>query len=100
MAPWAAVVASSGLILAAVYALMMVRRALHGPMQGAVADPALSFSDLTRGQLAMMLTLAVLLVGVGLHPQPLIDLAHAPVQAFTAIYSFGNGAHGPNGAIP
>jgi NADH-quinone oxidoreductase subunit M len=105
VAPWVAIVASSGLILAAVYALIMVRRALHGPMQGAVADPSLTFGDLTRGQLAMMLTLIALLVGVGLHPQPIIDVARAPVHAFNAIYSFksaaiDDGVLAPTGATP
>jgi NADH-quinone oxidoreductase subunit M len=105
VAPWVAVVASSGLILAAVYALIMVRRALHGPMQGAVADPSLTFGDLSRGQLAMMLTLIALLVGVGLHPQPIIDVARAPVHAFNAIYSLksaaiDDGVLAPTGVTP
>ena len=42
VAPWVAVVASTGLIFAVVYALIMVQRALQGPMHGAVANAALA----------------------------------------------------------
>ena len=88
VAPWVSVVASTGLIFAVVYALIMVQRALQGPMHGAVANAALAFVDLTKRELAMMFALIALLVGLGLYPQPVIDAARAPVQAFDAMYSF------------
>ena len=82
VAPSIAVVASSGLIFAVAYALIVVQRALHGPMHGAVANTALGFVDLSRRELSMMVVLIALLLGLGLYPQPVIDAARAPVQAF------------------
>ncbi|HET6474182.1 MAG TPA: NADH-quinone oxidoreductase subunit M [Pseudomonadales bacterium] len=82
VAPVIAIVASSGLIFAVAYALIVVQRALHGPMHGAVANTALGFVDLSRRELSMMVVLIALLLGLGLYPQPVIDAARAPVQAF------------------
>ena len=100
VAPWVAVVASTGLIFAVVYALIMVQRALQGPVRGAVADAALKFADLTRRELAMMFALVILLVGLGLYPQPVIDAVRAPVQAFGAIYAFPAAAPTAAGVAP
>jgi NADH-quinone oxidoreductase subunit M len=87
VAPWVVVVASLGLIMAVVYALVMVQRALQGPLHGAVADAAVKFADLDKRELTMMFTLIALLVGLGLYPQPVIDAVQAPLRAFDAIYS-------------
>ncbi len=100
VAPWVSVVASSGLIFAVVYALIMVQRALQGPMHGAVANAALAFVDLTKRELAMMFALIVLLVGLGLYPQPVIDAVRAPVQAFDAMYSLQAAASAATGVAP
>jgi NADH-quinone oxidoreductase subunit M len=106
IAPWVVVVASSGMVLSAVYALSMVQRALQGPVHGAVADASLTFGDLSLRELSMMLTLGALLVGLGLHPQPVIDVARAPMQAFATLYSSDSGAppndrvRAPTGGAP
>ncbi len=100
VAPWVAVVASSGLIFAVVYALIMVQRALQGPVHGAVGDAALNFADLTKRELAMMFALIALLVGLGLYPQPVIDAAQASVHAFDSVYSLQAAAAAATGAAP
>ena len=38
-------------------------------------------------ELSMLVSLLVLLIGLGLYPQPVIDAAVAPMQAFETIYS-------------
>ena len=86
VAPWVAVAASSGLILAVVYSLIMVQRALQGPVAGVVANPPLNLVDLSMRELTMLVSLVVLLIGLGLYPQPVIDAARAPMHAFEAIY--------------
>ncbi len=100
VAPWVAIVASTGLIFAVVYALIMVQRALQGPVHGAVANAALQFVDLTKRELAMMFALIALLIGLGLYPQPVIDAARAPVHAFDAMYSFQAAAPAAAGVAP
>ncbi len=48
----------------------------------------------------MMFALIVLLVGLGLYPQPVIDAARAPVQAFDAMYSLQAAAPAAAGVAP
>ena len=84
VAPMVTVAASTGLVFAVAYALIMVQRALHGPLQGAAANATPDFVDLSRRELSMMFVLIALLLGLGLYPQPVIDAARAPVQAFDA----------------
>ncbi len=82
VAPLIAILASSGLILAAVYSLIVVQRAFHGaPREEGKLE------DLNHRELAMMLVLMLLMLGLGLYPQLVIDAAHAPVQAVHHIYS-------------
>jgi NADH-quinone oxidoreductase subunit M len=82
VAPVVTIVAASGLILAAVYSLIVVQKAFHGaPREEGLLE------DLNARELAMMLVLMVLLLGLGLYPQPVIDAASASVQAVHHIYS-------------
>ncbi len=77
------VFAASGLILAAVYALMFVQRAFYGPVPDGEKK---MLADLNRRELATMLTLMGLLVLFGLYPQPVLDLSKAPMQAVQHLY--------------
>ena len=70
------IIASSGLILAAVYSLAIAQKTFFGPLK---LDSAL---DLDRREVLMMLSMAMLLIGMGLHPQPLIDLAQLTLDQF------------------
>lgn len=67
--PWAAAIATFGLVLAAAYALALVQRAVHGPSAHAVRGPDLATS--TAWPLVMM---AMLLLWLGLYPRPLFSL--------------------------
>jgi len=91
VAPVIAIGALSGLILSVAYALLMVQRALHGEpvgaggfSDGAGAGPLLA--DLSARTLGLLLVLVTLLVGLGLYPQPVIDLVNAPLHAIEAGY--------------
>jgi len=86
VAPWVAIAASSGLILAVVYSLILVQRTLQGPVSGVVAGAQATLTDLSRRELTMLLALVVMLIGLGLYPQPVIDVARAPMRAFEMIY--------------
>jgi NADH-quinone oxidoreductase subunit M len=67
--PWAAVLAVFGVILAALYLLWPYQRMFHGPVEG----QAVGMPDLTPREIAVMVPLVVLMLGIGLYPQPLYD---------------------------
>lgn len=66
--PKVAVAATFGLVLASVYSLIMVQRAFFGPAKEASMLPAMSSRELF-----IVLLLAVLLVLLGVYPQPILD---------------------------
>ena len=66
--PKVAVVATFGLVLASVYSLIMVQRAFFGPTKEASTLPAMSSRELF-----IVLLLAVVLVLLGVYPQPILD---------------------------
>ncbi|MEN0677252.1 NADH-quinone oxidoreductase subunit M [Plesiomonas shigelloides] len=66
--PKVAVVATFGLVLASVYSLIMVQRAFFGSAKEASTLPAMSSRELF-----IVLLLAVLLVLLGVYPQPILD---------------------------
>jgi len=77
------VVAASGLILGAVYSLILVQRAFHGP----APEGAGPLEDLSRRELAMMLSLMAILLALGLYPQPILDTSAASMLRVHEIYT-------------
>ena len=74
-APWNTVLASTGLVLGSVYSLIMIHRAYFGPTK---SDEVLRGMD--GRELIMVLGLAVLLVYLGVYPQPVLDTSAASMQ--------------------
>lgn len=70
VAPVITAVATFGLVLASVYSLIMLQRACFGPARNEGV-----LKGLDSRELAMMLTIAGLLVLLGLYPQPVLDTA-------------------------
>ena len=66
-----AVIATTGLIFATVYALSMVQRTFYGPL---LADDR-RLPDFSIREMAIMGLMIVFLVGLGLYPQPVLDTA-------------------------
>ncbi|HUR08531.1 MAG TPA: NADH-quinone oxidoreductase subunit M, partial [Nonomuraea sp.] len=97
------VLATVGIVLAALYVLLMYQRVFHGPPRGVLLDadprpeatgggstavltapaPARTSRvlDLSRRELAVLAPLVALVIGLGVYPQPLIDLIDPAVQA-------------------
>ncbi|MCF6507726.1 NADH-quinone oxidoreductase subunit M [Blastococcus sp. MG754426] len=99
------VLATLGIILAALYVLLMYQRTMHGPARGVLLqeDPAeplpaggggatatatrtaphrsLRVADLGRRELAVVAPLVALILVLGFYPQPLIDLIEPAVVA-------------------
>jgi NADH-quinone oxidoreductase subunit M len=88
--PIVTIAASTGLILAAVYSLMMIQRAFHGPTQDdghghGPGDDKLQ--DLNARELGMLGSLMLIMLWLGLYPQPFLDTSAAAMQHVAAIYA-------------
>ncbi len=76
---WFAFLASTTLILGAAYTLWMVKRVLFGEIANAhVAE----LVDLNKRELLILSTLAILVIGFGVYPQPITEMTHATVAQF------------------
>ena len=68
--PWLAGIAGISIILAAVYTLLMVQKIFYGNTDAATANA----TDASGNVLFALLVLAVLIIVLGVYPQPLINL--------------------------
>ena len=75
-APWAAVLATFGVILAALYLLWPYQRMFHGPIEGR----SVGLVDLSGREIAVMVPLIVLMLGIGLYPKPIYDRVNPDVE--------------------
>ena len=75
--PWAAVLASFGAVLAALYLLWAYQRMFHGPLEG---EENLATADLRPREIGVLAPLVVLIVGIGLYPAPLFDTVEPAVE--------------------
>ncbi|OYT95522.1 MAG: NADH-quinone oxidoreductase subunit M [Pseudomonas sp. PGPPP3] len=73
--PWIVVVATFGLVVGSVYSLIMIHRAYFGP---AKAEDTLH--GMNGRELGMALSLAILLILLGVYPQPILDTSAATMQ--------------------
>ena len=78
LAPWAASVATLGLLATALFLLTFWQRVFHGPAAGAGAG----FRDLDAGEIVTLLPLIVLMFVLGLCPQLLAGLINPLVTAW------------------
>ncbi|MBL6749045.1 MAG: NADH-quinone oxidoreductase subunit M [Nevskia sp.] len=91
--PLIALCSASGLVLAAAYSLIMMQRAFYGPPKG---DEPLE--DMNYRELATMMSLMAILLLLGIYPQPVLDVARAPVQAVQELYQSATGLLSQAGA--
>ena len=68
-------IATSGLVFGSVYSLIMIHRAYFGPSK---SDAVLHGMD--ARELIMVLGLAVLLIYIGVYPQPFLDTSAATMH--------------------
>lgn len=73
--PITTILASTGLVLGSVYSLCMIHRAHFGPARSTTALPGMKMRELV-----MVLGLAVLLVLLGIFPQPVLDTSAASMH--------------------
>jgi len=85
--PAAAVAATLGVILAAIYLLWAYQRMFHGPVEGR----AVAIADLTPREIVVLAPIVALIVGIGLYPQPLYDRVNPTVEAIIEEVNGGSG---------
>lgn len=73
--PWAAIVATGGIILAALYVLILVQRSLHGP----VAPGNENLPDLNRRELIAIAPVLAIIIFLGFFPKPILDAVNPTV---------------------
>jgi NADH-quinone oxidoreductase subunit M len=70
-------VATTGIVLAALYVLIAYQRTMQGPVRAGVE----SFRDLDRRELAVITPLLALIVVMGVYPKPILDIIKPSVTA-------------------
>ena len=80
---WTAIVAASGVIFSAVYALTLYRRVVFGEL----TNPALAnITDLDWREVAIFAPLIVMTLYLGIYPAAVFDLTQASVDNLAAVY--------------
>lgn len=74
---WYGIIAASTLIIGAAYTLWMVKRVFFGPVSN---DNVAKLKDLDSREFAIMATLAVAVILLGIYPAPVIDVMHTSVE--------------------
>lgn len=77
--PVAAVIAATGVILAAIYLLWMLRRVFFGPITNKANE---SLTDLKPVEWASLLPLLVFIVWIGVHPNTFLSKFSASIETF------------------
>ncbi|HEY0639799.1 MAG TPA: NADH-quinone oxidoreductase subunit M [Pseudonocardiaceae bacterium] len=84
------ILATVGIIFAALYVLWIYQRVSHGPVRGAAlvtgggdlgAAARPRFPDLSRREIAVLAPLVVLIIGLGIYPKPVLDVITPSVNA-------------------
>jgi NADH-quinone oxidoreductase subunit M len=74
---WVAVVATLGIVLAALYILLMYQRTMTGPTPDVVRERV---HDLTAREVVAIAPLLVVIVVLGFYPQPVLDVVNPAVN--------------------
>jgi NADH-quinone oxidoreductase subunit M len=84
---WFAGLAAIGVILAAIYMLYMFGKMFMGPLDN---EENRALKDLNRREILLLVPILILIVWIGLYPQPFLNLMAASVD--TLVASLGSGA--------
>src|SRR4051812_30149624 len=93
---WFAVVATFGIVLAAVYVLWMIQRVIHGPVREGVE----TFRDLNTREAWAIAPVVFVLIALGVYPKPLLDIITPSVQSpFSQVRSHDPAPPHPTSAL-
>jgi NADH-quinone oxidoreductase subunit M len=80
---WTAVIAATGVILSAVYALSLYRRVIFGE----IANPALAaIGDLDWREVVIFAPLVIATLALGVYPSMVFDLTQVSVDNLVVVY--------------
>ncbi len=82
----AAAIATVGIVLAALYILIMYQRTMTGPL----SDDARGVTDLTIREKAALAPMVVLIVGLGFFPQPLLNVINPAIDTVASHVGVGD----------
>ena len=82
----AGVIATTGIVLAALYILIMYQRTMTGPL----SDDAKGVTDLTMREKSLLAPAVVLIVGLGFFPQPLLNVINPSIDAVSSRVGVGD----------
>ncbi len=71
-----AIIATVGIILAAVYILWMYQRTMNGP----TAEPVRGMRDLSKREVVVLAPILAIIVGLGFYPKPVLDVINPSVK--------------------
>ncbi|MFD3721588.1 NADH-quinone oxidoreductase subunit M [Streptomyces sp. NPDC058674] len=74
--PVVGIIATTGIVLAALYTLVLYQRTMTGP----VKEEVRTMPDLRLREVLVVAPLIVLLIGLGVYPKPLTDIVNPAVQ--------------------
>ena len=77
--PAYAIIATAGIILAALYILLLVQRTMHGPPDGAAVRDRAGFRDLVGREACAVAPLLALILFLGVYPKPVLDVINPAV---------------------
>ncbi len=75
--PWFAIIAALTLIFGAAYTLWMVKRVIYGKV---LNDDVAALDDVNGREIIMLSMLAVMVLAVGIWPNPILDVMHVSVE--------------------
>lgn len=93
------VIATIGIVFAALYILWLIQRTLHGPKSELVERRKSFFGDLTKRELGVLTPLVVLIIGLGVYPQPLLNIINPSVEATLQVDAGIDDPGAPNAAV-
>ena len=76
VSPVITVLAATGLVLSAIYSLWLVQRVFHGEKQEGLQLP-----DLSMRETSMMAALIIVILWIGLHPQPFLNMSEQALNS-------------------
>lgn len=77
--PWAAIISTTAVILAAGYMLWLVRRMFFGPVTKPENE---TIKDLDRRELAILVPLVILIIWIGVYPKPFLSRIEPDLKAW------------------
>ena len=81
--PWMTAVAALGLIAGAVYSLMLMQRSFHGEPNPKLTEMGLV--DFGTREMITMVVMMLALIGLGIYPQPVLDMAQPVLQSLLEV---------------